>query len=121
LTKTKDQKKSSAGRPGAPELTFVVDVSSFTKDGFVGTSSYEGKRVDLGFDDAGKGVFLTREMAARLGVAKGSAVSLAIEDDNNLVTETLVAGITEAPRISDAKAYYSIGREGGAVVRIRLA
>ena len=103
------------------ELVFVVDVTSLTKNGFVGSSSYEGREVDLEFDDAGKGAFLTSEMAARLRVRKGSKVSVVIEDEKNQVAELIVSGVGRAARISDPKVYYAVGREGGAVVRLRKA
>ena len=101
------------------ELVFVVDVSSLTKEGFVGTTTYQGKRVDLEFDDSGEGVFLTSEMAGRLHVRKGSAVSVTIEEDDTRVVEATVEGVGKAPRISDPKIYYAVGREGGAIIRIR--
>jgi ABC-type lipoprotein release transport system permease subunit len=107
---------SAAGQAG---LVFVVDVYSLTKKGFVGTTEYEGKKVDLEFDDAGKGVFLSSEMAGRLHVKKGSKVSLVIEDEASQVVETTVAGVGGSLRISDPKVYYGVGREGGAIMRIK--
>ena len=101
------------------ELVFVVDVSSLTKKGFVGTTTYEGRKVDLEFDDNGDGVFLTSEMAGRLHVRKGSPLSVIIEDDRNQVAEAQVAAVGKTIRISDPKVYYAVGREGGAVIRIR--
>jgi ABC-type lipoprotein release transport system permease subunit len=101
------------------ELVFVVDVSSLTKKGFVGSTTYEGKQVDLEFDDAGAGVFLSPEMARRLHVKKGSALSVIIEDERNQVAETKVGGVGKRLRISDPKIYYSVGREGGAILRVR--
>lgn len=101
------------------ELVFVVDVSSLTKRGFVGTTDYRGKKVDLEFDDQGDGVFLTTEMAGRLHVRKGSAVSVIIEDERNQIAESKVAAVGKTIRISDPKVYFAVGREGGAVIRIR--
>ena len=106
---------------GAPELVFVVDVSSLTDEGFKGSTEYEGKRIDLDFDDGKAGVYLDAEMAGRLHVRKGSKLSLVIEGDSNQVTEATVASVGKKLRISDAKVYYSIGREGGAVLRLRKA
>lgn len=103
------------------ELVFVVDVSALTKKGFVGTTEYEGKSVDLDFDEDGDGVFLSSEMAGRLRVKKGSRLSLTIEDDANQVAEAKVAAVGRTLRISDARVYYAIGKEGGAVLRIRKA
>ncbi len=101
------------------EIVFVVDVSSLTKNGFVGTTEYEGKKVELEFDDGSAGVFLTSEMAGRLRVRKGSRISVVIEGERNEVVGAEVAGVGKALRISDAKAYYAVGREGGAIIRIR--
>ena len=103
------------------ELVFVVDVSALTKEGFVGTTTYEGERVDLEFDEAGAGVFITAEMAGRLRVKKGSRLSLMVEDDANLVAEAIVASVGKALRVSNPKVYYAIGREGGAILRLRKA
>ncbi len=104
-----------------PELVFVVDVSSLTKKGFVGTTTYAGKKVDLEFDDGGEGVFLTTEMARRLHVRKGSLLTLVIEDERNQVVEATVASVGTTLRVSDPKVYYAVGREGGAIVRARKA
>ena len=104
---------------GQAELVFVVDVSLLTEKGFVASSTYEGKKVSLEFDDAGDGVFLTAEMAGRLRVRKGSKVSLILEDSSTQVVELVVGGISKSPRVSDPKVYYAIGREGGAIARIR--
>ena len=106
---------------GPAELVFVVDVSALTKSGFVGSTEYEGTRVDLDFDDGGEGVFLTSEMAGRLHVRKGTRVSLIVEDDTNQVAEVPVASVGKTLRISDPKVYYAIGKEGGAIIRIRKA
>lgn len=103
------------------EIVFAVDVSSLTKKGFVGTSTYEGKRVDLEFDDSGAGVFLTSQMAGRLHIRKGSRVSIVIEDEKKQLVESEVAGVGNKTRISDQKVYYAVGREGGGVVRLRKA
>jgi len=104
---------------GAAELVFVVDVSALTPKGFVGSTEYEGRKIDLSFDDANAGVSLNSEMAGRLHVKKGSRISIIIEDDNNQVAETAVAAVGTSLRISDAKVYYAVGREGGAVIRVR--
>ena len=101
------------------ELAFVVDVSSLTRKGFIGTTKYEGKQVDLEFDDGTAGVFLTSEMAGRLRVRKGSTLLMVIEGEKNEVVETNFAAVSKAPRISNPKAYYAVGKEGGAVIRIR--
>ena len=101
------------------ELVFVVDVSSLTKEGFIGTTNYEGNKVDLEFEDGGAGIFLTSEMASRLHVRKGSALSITIEDEQNQLVEASVSGVGRVLRISDPKIYYAVGREGGAILRIR--
>jgi ABC-type lipoprotein release transport system permease subunit len=105
----------------AAELVFVVDVSALTSKGFVGTTKYEGKRVELDFDDGDAGVFLNSEMAGRLHVKKGSRLSVVIEGDSNQVADTRVASVGKTLRISDAKVYYAVGKEGGAILRVRKA
>ena len=104
----------------AAELVFVVDVTSFTERGFVGTTTYEGENVGLEFDDSGAGVFLTAEMARRLSVKSGSYVSVSVEDGAEVI-RLKVSGIGKGPRVSDQKVYYAVGREGGAILRIRKA
>ena len=103
------------------ELVFVVDVSSLTKKGFVGSTRYKGKTLDLEFDDKGEGVFLTAEMASRLRARKGSKVSIVIENESALVTDATVGSLGKAVRISSPKVYYEVGKSGGAVVRVRKA
>lgn len=103
------------------ELVFVVDVSSFTRKGFIGSTEYEGKTVSIDFDDDDLGAYLTAEMARRLHVRKGSSLSVVVEDDRQEVTETVVAGLGPEPRISNAKVYYAVGKVGGAVVRVKKA
>ena len=101
------------------ELVFVVDVTSLTKEGFVGSTKYEGKTVEVEFDDKDGGVFLPSEMAARLGARKGSRVSLIMEGERSQVADSTVARVGKTARISNAKVYYEVGKEGGAVLRIR--
>lgn len=101
------------------ELVFVVDVSSLTKEGFIGSTKYEGNTVELEFDDKDAGIFLSPEMAARLHVRKGSRVSLMLENERNQMADAVVSGVGKTVRISNSKVYYEVGREGGAVVRIR--
>ncbi len=103
------------------ELVFVVDVSSLTRKGFVGTTTYEGRKVDLEFDDDGEGVFLSAEMARRLHVRRGSHLSILIEGEKNQLIDASVASVGRVLRISDPKVYYAVGREGGAILRIRKA
>ncbi len=106
---------------GVAELVFVVDVSALTDSGFIGTTRYEGRKVELDFDDGNAGVFLNAEMAGRLHVKKGSRLSIIIEGETNQVSETKVASVGKSLRISDAKVYYAVGREGGAVLQVRKA
>jgi len=101
------------------ELVFVVDVSSLTKKGFIGSTKYEGEAIELEFDDKNAGVFLSPEMAARLHVKKGSSVSLIMENERNLVADATVSGVGKTVRISNSKVYYEVGKEGGAIFRIR--
>jgi ABC-type lipoprotein release transport system permease subunit len=110
-----------ATEPADVEIAFVVDVSSFTKKGFIGSTSFEGKRVDLEFDDGNEGVFLTSETAKRMHLRKGSTISILVEDDRTLLIKAVVAGVGKSLRISDSKVYYAVGKEGGAIVRFRRA
>jgi len=104
------------------ELVFVAVASSFTKRGFVGSASYGGRPVDIEFDDREAGVFLTPDMSKRLGVRKGSKVLLIVEaEDEPVATEAKVAGVSPKPRLSSARVYYEVGKEGGAILRIRKA
>ena len=122
MKETRSPKRSSSvAEADEAELVFVVDVSSLTKKGFVGTTTYKGKQVALEFDDGGEGIFLPPEMAGRLHVRKGSTLSVIMENDRTLVTKAPVGGVGKAIRISDPKIYYAVGREGGAIVRIRKA
>jgi hypothetical protein len=101
------------------ELVFVVDVSSLTKTGFTGTTEYEGMTVEVQFDDGEEGVFLSPEMAGRLHVKKGSALAIAIEDELNEFVESKVAAVGKKLLISNSKVYYQVGRDGGAIIRLR--
>ncbi|MDV3292853.1 MAG: hypothetical protein LYZ70_01110 [Nitrososphaerales archaeon] len=106
--------------PEASELLFVVGVSSFTKRGFMGTTSFNGKPIEMEFDDSDGGVFLSREMCRRIRVRKGSKVKIMIEGETSpRFAESVVAGVREKVRISNAKVYYEVGREGGAIIRLR--
>jgi ABC-type lipoprotein release transport system permease subunit len=101
------------------EVVFVVDVTAFTKTGFVGTTDYQGEKVGIDFDDQGRGVFLNSGMARKVGVKKGDPLFVIVEDKVHTLARTKVAAVTGKVRISDEKVYYAVGREGGAVVRIR--
>ncbi len=101
------------------EIVFVVDVSSFTKNGFIGSTTYNGRPVDLEFDDSEGGVFLTSEVAKRIRVRKGSPLSVLIENERHQVAKTSVAAVGKELRVSDSKIYYAVGKEGGAIIRIR--
>ena len=104
------------------ELVFAVSISSFTKRGYVGSASYQGSPVDIEFDDRDEGVFLTAEMCKRLHVKEGSRLLLVVEADGEpLVAEASASRPVSKPRISNARVYYSVGREGGAVVTLKKA
>lgn len=117
----KSLKRSRVGVSGFAEveIVFVVDVSSFTEKGFIGTSSFAGEPVSINFDDENQGIFLNLEMAGRLGVKKGSWVSARVEADKTQVVQMAVAAIGKAVRISNSKVYYAVGKEGSAVIRVR--
>ena len=114
-------KRSRAGvsRSAEDEIVFVVDVSSFTEKGFIGTSSFSGRPMPIDFDDGDQGISLNHEMAGRLGVKKGSWVSALVEADKTQVVQMAVAAVGKVVRISDSKVYYAVGKEGGAVIRVR--
>ena len=100
----------------------MVDVSSFTRNGFLGATSFNGSRIEIEFDERDEGLFLTKEMSERIGTRRGSEVQVAFEvDDRPQVAETVLEGVRDHPRISNAKVYYGVGRSGGAIVRIRKA
>ncbi len=99
-------------------LAFAVSVSSFTQDGFIAVTSFEGKRVELHFDDRGEGVFLPHVMAERLGAEEGGEVTVRVEAEHEALSRARYSGPSKDPRISDAKVYYAVGREGGAVVSL---
>lgn len=97
-----------------------MDVSSFTKNGFIGATSFEGRPVEIEFDDGDQGVYISARMCEKIGVRKNSKVDVIVEaDDRPQVAGCIVAGVVKAPRISNAKVYYEVGRNGGAVVRVR--
>lgn len=98
---------------------FVVDVSALTSRGFVGTTRYEGGRVELYFDDEDAGVFLSQGMAERLHVKRESLLYVVVEGGTNLIAEARVASVGNALRVSIASVYYAVGREGGAIIHVR--
>lgn len=102
------------------EVVFVVDVSSFTDQGFIASTRFKGKTVGIEFDDRNKGVGLSPEMAATLHVKTGSKVSIVLENEEKpQVSESVVRSVGDKPLISDEKTYYFVGRTGGGVIRIR--
>jgi ABC-type lipoprotein release transport system permease subunit len=110
------------GESRSRDLVFAVDVSSFTREGFVGTTSFDGERVDIEFDEEDEGLYLTKKMCKRIGVRKGSRAQVIFEtEDRPQVAETTVAGVRASPRVSNAKVYYGVGRGGGAIIRVRKA
>jgi CO dehydrogenase/acetyl-CoA synthase epsilon subunit len=101
------------------ELVFVVDVTSFTENGFIGSSNFAESRVDIEFDDGSEGVSLSPEMAKKIKVKAGSPVLIIGENEEKPQTsESTVNSVGEKVRISDAKTYYFVGRYGGAIIRI---
>ena len=102
------------------ELVFVVDVTSFTENGFIGSSNFGESRVDIEFDDGSEGVSLTPEMANKIKVKAGSPILIIGENEEKPQTsEGTVSSVGEKVRVSDAKTYYFVGRYGGAIIRIR--
>lgn len=107
---------------GNHELLLVVDVSSFTEDGFVGSSEFGGKRVDIEFDDEDNGLTLSKEMCSRTETKPGSKVTIFAEDDAKIQSfESEVRAVSSLPRFSNSKLYYFLGARGGAIIRLRKA
>ncbi len=102
------------------ELVFVVDVSSFTDRGFLGSSNFAGERVDVEFDDRNEGLILSSEMAEMIHVRAGSKVIVILENEERpLVSESVIKSVGVKLRVSDEKTYYFVGRTGGGIIRIR--
>ncbi len=118
MTKPRNRRRGKPTVAGG-ELVFVVDVTYFTEQGFVGSSNYEGREVDLEFDPAGNGVSLPHDMAERLGATNGGTVTVIVEDGAATFSNARVSVKGRKVRISDPKVYAAIGSEGGGVVRVR--
>lgn len=102
------------------EIILVVDVSSFTKQGFVGSSVFNGRQIDIEFDDIGNGIVLSNEMSRKINAKTNSAILVIGEDEQNpIISELNVRSIGNNVSISDPKVYYFIGRNGGGILRIR--
>jgi hypothetical protein len=119
MTSRKSRRRGHQRAVGGGELSFVVDITSFTDEGFVGASSYEGETVDLMFDEGEDGLFLNPEMAERMGAKKGTSVYVVVEGDTTAIVQMQVAAIGRRVRISNPKVYHAVGGEGGAVIRVR--
>jgi hypothetical protein len=105
---------------GQNELVFVVDVTSFTGKGFIGSCTFEGKRIDIEFDDSDTGLSLDNEMCARLGASKGSTLTILVEDERKIqVIESEITAVSDKLAFSNEKLYYLVGRLGGAIIRLR--
>jgi len=102
-------------------ISLVVDVSSFTTRGFIGTSSFSGSPIEIEFDERDEGIFLVHEMAKRLSVRRGSEVSVLVEGETTLTLKMIVTSVGTAARISSARVYFAVGKEGGAVIKIQKA
>src|SRR5439155_26795844 len=102
------------------ELVFVVDVTSFTENGFIGSTNFGESRVDIEFDDGSDGISLSPEMAKKIKVKVGSPVIIIGENEEKPQTsESTVISVGEMFRISDAKNYYFVVSYGGAIISIR--
>jgi len=103
-------------------VILVVDVSSFAGKGYVGSSSFEGERVDVRFDDADEGLTLSKQMCDRAGLRKGSPVTVSVEAESRIeVIESTIAGVSDDVRFSSSKLYYLVGGLGGAIIKIQRA
>jgi hypothetical protein len=104
------------------ELVFVVDVTSFTEKGFIGSCTFEGKRIDIEFDDDDAGLSLDADICTRIGVRKGSSLTIVVEDDQKIqALESKVTAVKDKLTFSNEKLYYLVGRLGGAIIRLRKA
>jgi len=102
------------------ELVFVVDVTSFTKRGFIGSSSFGGEGVEIEFDDGSAGLTLSPAMCRKIHVRAGSPVLIIGEnEDRPQASESVVKSVGENLKVSDTKTYYYVGRYGGAIIHIR--
>jgi hypothetical protein len=102
------------------ELVFVVDVTSFTEKGFTGSCTFEGKRINIEFDDDDAGLSLDAGMCTRIGVGKGSSLTILVEDDQKIqVVESKITAVDDKLTFSNEKLYYLVGRLGGAIIRLR--
>jgi hypothetical protein len=112
----------SDSESGNQELLLVVDITSLTSSGFIGSSSFQGKRVDIEFDDEDNGLILSPAMSARVTADAGSKVLIFAEDDMKIQTfESVVKGVADTPRFSNSKLYYFVGERGSAIIRLRRA
>lgn len=122
-TRSKKNKVKLSGKtPEKDELVFVVDFTSFTEKGYECSSSFEGKRVDIEFDDADEGLVLSKAMCKRARLKKGSAVMISVEGEQRIEAfESVLEATGDGLRFSNAKLYYLLGGLGGAIIRIRRA
>ncbi len=122
MTKTSETRKrnrADVSEPAPEEVVLVVDVATLEGEGFYGTSEYKGQAITVEFDDRGLGLSLTQDMAARIGVRKGSKVSVAVESEKTEVFEVPVSSVGRSVQISDPDVYRAMGQAGGAVLRLR--
>ena len=104
------------------ELVFVVDVDSFTRKGFLGTSEYEGDRISIEFDDSDAGFVLTSEMCKRISCKKGSAITVIVEREGGReAIESSISSVGDRLRASNSVLYRTIGGDGGGIFRISKA
>lgn len=107
---------------GASELVFVVAMTSFTSKGFTVSSTYEGRRVDIEFNDGNEGLSLSPKMCRRIDVEKGSGLTILVEEDEKIhAIESVVHAEDDTLRFANPGLYYLIGRTGGGVLVVRKA
>jgi hypothetical protein len=86
------------------------------------SSLFEGRRIEIEFDDADEGLTLSRAMCERALLRRGSAVVVYVEDGGEIsALNSSLKGIGDKIRFSDSKLYFLIGRLGGAILRITKA
>src|SRR5437016_13345454 len=101
------------------ELVFVVDVTSFTENGFIGSTNFGESRVNIEFDDGSDGVSLSPEMAKKIKEKVGSQVVIIGENEEKPQTsESKVSMVGERTRITDAMTHYRVARYYCALVCI---
>ncbi|HXW37624.1 MAG TPA: hypothetical protein VEJ36_06975 [Nitrososphaerales archaeon] len=106
--------------PNPAELVFVVDIDTFEGKGFVGSSEYEGVKLNIAFDGEDSGTYLTPEMCKRIRARKGAKLTLVAERETApVVISSVLVAARERVRVSSSSLYKILGEDGGGIFRIR--